>query len=95
VTDYLDALELGLRACGLSPIRACYQEGRSGIVSLPVDEPASVAELAAALRQRGVFASTPDGLLRFAPHFPNALDEVPEVLSILAQLGVGQPSGAR
>jgi hypothetical protein len=39
--------------------------------------------MAALLRQRGIYVSTPDGLLRLAPHFPNRLDEVPEVLASL------------
>jgi cysteine desulfurase/selenocysteine lyase len=35
------------------------------------------------LRARGVFASMPDGLLRLAPHFPNALSEIETVLAAL------------
>jgi len=27
--------------------------------------------------------NTPDGLMRFAPHWPNAHDEVPKVLAIM------------
>jgi hypothetical protein len=42
-----------------------------------------LADLSAAMRERGVQLTTPDGLLRFAPHFPNSLDEVPQVLDAL------------
>ena len=34
----------------------------------------------ARLRQAGVAVSHPDGLVRFAPHFSNDLDEIPFVL---------------
>jgi selenocysteine lyase/cysteine desulfurase len=83
VTRYLDALEQGLAARGLSTLRSPHLERRSGILSVVPPAGASASELAAALRQRGVQASTPDGLLRFAPHFPNALREVPLVLDAL------------
>jgi hypothetical protein len=33
-----------------------------------------------ALLVRGVACSTPDGVLRFAPHWPNGRDQVPLVL---------------
>jgi hypothetical protein len=34
-----------------------------------------------ALATRGVTTSIPDGVLRFAPHWPNHEDEVPRVLA--------------
>jgi hypothetical protein len=39
--------------------------------------------LARALRARGIAIGTPDGHLRFAPHFPNSLDEVSIVAGAL------------
>ncbi|MDB4972710.1 MAG: Cysteine desulfurase, partial [Myxococcaceae bacterium] len=44
---------------------------------------ASLPEVARQLLARGVCASTPDGLLRFAPHFANSVDEIPMVVSAL------------
>jgi hypothetical protein len=41
------------------------------------------SEIVRALRERLVFASMPDGLLRFAPHFANALSEIPLVLDAI------------
>jgi hypothetical protein len=41
------------------------------------------ADLASALRERRIIAATPDGLLRFAPHFPNSRAEIPLVLGAL------------
>jgi hypothetical protein len=46
-------------------------------------EPPAGLTAAALLRElssRGVACSTPDGVLRFSPHWPNPPDEVPEVL---------------
>lgn len=83
VSAYLDALADGLAARGLITLRAADPERRSGILSVvpPAGTPAS--ELVTALRQRRIIASTPDGLLRFAPHFPNSLAEIPKVLDAL------------
>ncbi|HWA76926.1 MAG TPA: aminotransferase class V-fold PLP-dependent enzyme [Polyangiaceae bacterium] len=83
VTRYLDALQQGLVERGLSTLRSAYPERRSGILSVVPPAGSSAAELALALRQRRIQAATPDGLLRFAPHFPNALSEVPLVLDAL------------
>jgi hypothetical protein len=56
---------------------------RSGILAVRPPAGLDAAALARALRDRGVACSSPDGRLRFAPHWPNALDEVPRVLSAL------------
>lgn len=37
-------------------------------------------QLADALERRGVACSTPEGLLRFSPHWPNALEEAETAL---------------
>ena len=42
-----------------------------------------VGAIARGLRERGVACTTPDGRLRFSPHWPNALAEVPRVLAAL------------
>jgi hypothetical protein len=39
-----------------------------------------VVELHAHIQSLGVACAIPDGVLRFAPHWPNALDEVEQVL---------------
>jgi selenocysteine lyase/cysteine desulfurase len=81
VTAYLDALERGLVERGLSSHRARERERQSGILSITPPPGIRALDLVSALRKRGVFATQPEGLLRFAPHFPNALDEVPRVLA--------------
>lgn len=80
---YHDALEPGLLERGFTSRRAARRQGRSGILSVQPPGALSAAELVSKLRERGVFASMPDGLLRFAPHFPNALSEIETVLSAL------------
>ncbi len=86
----LDALEPGLVARGFQSLRSPDPAGRSCI--LGVLAPAGVDGLAVqrALTARGVACSVPDGVLRFAPHWPNAPAEVPTVLdavdSALAEL---------
>jgi cysteine desulfurase / selenocysteine lyase len=83
VTRYLDALEQGLVERGLATLRSPHPARRSGILSVVPPAGASATELAATLKQRRIQVSTPDGLLRFAPHFPNALSEIPLVLDAI------------
>lgn len=83
VSGYLDELEAGLLARGLSTLRPLDPTRRSGILSLPPPAGRTAAEVVAALREQGVYASMPDGLLRMAPHFPNSRDEIPLILAAL------------
>jgi selenocysteine lyase/cysteine desulfurase len=83
VSAYLDALDSGLCDRGLTTLRALEHERQSGIVALVPPAGIAAGDLVTALRARNVIASNPDGLLRFAPHFPNSLSEVPLVLDAL------------
>jgi cysteine desulfurase/selenocysteine lyase len=90
VTHYLDALEPAVTALGCTSLRASEPERRSAILALRLPERALrqgtvLAEVARRLAAQGVVASTPDGNLRFAPHFANHVSEVPHVASALAQ----------
>ncbi|MFO0607713.1 MAG: aminotransferase class V-fold PLP-dependent enzyme [Polyangiales bacterium] len=81
---YLDALEAGLVARGFESLRSADPAGRSCILGVrPPPGPHDVASLSRGLAARGVVTSTPDGALRFAPHWPNHADEVPAVLDAL------------
>ena len=80
VTPYLDALERGLADAGFQSVRATEPQGRSGILSLRIPADLDLQELHDHLNQGGVACSMPDGFLRFAPHWPNALSEVDEIL---------------
>lgn len=83
VQAWHDRLEDGLRARGFHSLRAPHVGGRSG--SLCVDPPTDidVVALNAALGARGVSVAIPDGRLRFAPHWPNALGETDLVLDVI------------
>jgi cysteine desulfurase/selenocysteine lyase len=80
VSGYLDRLEPELEARGFMSLRSRSRAGRSGILSLDPPAGVSAARLARELRGRGVACSTPDGALRFSPHWPNHTGEIPEVL---------------
>ena len=83
VNHYLDALEPGLVERGFASFRSPDPARRSGILSTLPPRGIKAGDLVQAMRMRRVIATMPDGLLRFAPHFPNALDEVPLVLAAL------------
>lgn len=83
VSAYLDALEAELLQRGFESLRRPW--GRSGILS--VRRPGlGLPALVAALSERGVIVTHPDGVLRFAPHWPNSRDELVIVLEALDQV---------
>lgn len=90
---YLDALERGLVERGFTSLRADAPALRSTLLSVSVPADVRLSKLAAGLRDKGVICNTPDGLMRFAPHWPNSHDEVPTVLGAvdrtLAELRAG------
>lgn len=81
VAGYLDLLEPELVARGFGVLRSRHPEGRSGILSVEPPPGATAASLARELRGRGVACATPDGVLRFSPHWPNDPGEIPGVLA--------------
>ncbi len=91
VQRYHDALEPVLTSAGLVSERAGELAGRSGSLSVRVPHerldggPVELSVLSAALGERGVATTTPDGRLRFAPHWPNALDEVALIEEVLPE----------
>lgn len=90
VGRYLDRLEPELVALGFASARAREPARRSGILSVRPPAGGEVVPLARALAARGVAAATPDGWLRFSPHWPNDVGEVPRVLeAVRASLAVG------
>jgi len=83
VSGYLDELEAGLLARGLTCMRPPEPARRSGILSFEPPPRLAAAELVATLGEQRIFATMPDGLVRLAPHFPNSKDEIPRVLGAL------------
>ena len=75
------ALEPALVSRGFASERHPTQ--RSGILSVRPPPEVDLGGLWRGLGEHGVACSIPDGRLRFAPHWPNALDEVPRVIEAL------------
>lgn len=87
VNGYLDALEAGLQERGFSSLRPRDPRRRSCTLSVrPPEGGVSVVELQRELGRRGIACALPDGLLRFTPHWPNALSEIPLVLTALSEI---------
>lgn len=83
VQNWNSALEQGLLERGFVSARDASRP--SGTLSVRLPE-ASILPLAEGLKAAGISASTPDGWLRFAPHWPNDPDEVTVVLQAIDQL---------
>ncbi|MCB9752170.1 MAG: aminotransferase class V-fold PLP-dependent enzyme [Myxococcales bacterium] len=84
---YLDALERELAARGFTSARAREPAARSTILSVSTPAPWTAASMQRRLVARGISCSTPDGLLRFAPHWPNdAARELPLILDAVDAL---------
>lgn len=87
VNALLDPLEAGLTARGFVSVRAAAQGDRSCILSARPPR-GEVLAWAKALAERGVVVSTPDGHLRFAPHWPNRSAEVAVVLDAIDEVSL-------
>lgn len=83
VQTYLDELEAGLRELHFTSLRSAIPGERSGILAVLPPHPIDLIALHHRIGDRGVVCSTPDGKLRFAPHWPNACAEIPGVLAAI------------
>ena len=79
----LDALEPALVDRGFRSLRSRDPRQRSGILGALPPEGITVVDLARELGDRGVACSTPDGVLRFSPHWPNDVEQVGEVIEAI------------
>jgi selenocysteine lyase/cysteine desulfurase len=86
VNRYLDALEPQLTALGFRSLRAVERPRRSANLCMRPAPGRTAAAWAHALHGAGVEVSTPDGYLRFAPHWPNGLHEIEIVAQELQKL---------
>lgn len=77
-----DALEAGLVRRGFTSLRA---EGSTTVCALPPPDVDPVG-LARGLATQGIAMGVPDGKLRFAPHWPNDLDQMNQVLQAIDAL---------
>jgi cysteine desulfurase/selenocysteine lyase len=83
VSAFHDRLEPVLLARGFAPLRSPDPRRRSGILAARPPPGITPRALRERLAARGVTVAIPDGLVRFAPHWPNALDEVDAVAEAL------------
>jgi len=81
VNGILDALEGPLVARGFRSLRSRDPRQRSCTLSLLPPPGVDVIELQRLLGLRGVSCSTPDGVLRFTPHWPNDAGQVGPLLA--------------
>ncbi|MCX4245329.1 aminotransferase class V-fold PLP-dependent enzyme [Paraliomyxa miuraensis] len=81
VGAYDDALERGLLERGFGSERSPIPAQRSGILAVQPPAGVELGPLHQGLQQRGIACTTPDGRLRFAPHWPNSLTEIDAVLA--------------
>ena len=79
----LDGLEDALRVRGFRSLRPADPAARSATLSVLPPPDIDVTHLEGPLAERGVVVSAPDGRLRFSPHWPNGLDQLPTVLGAL------------
>jgi selenocysteine lyase/cysteine desulfurase len=83
VQEYHDQMETAWALRGFHSLRATDPELRSCILSLSPPPGVTAVALAAALKERGVMISIPDGLVRLAPHYANSVEEIPFVVTAL------------
>jgi len=95
VQAWHDALEPGLLERGFESARMGAALGRSGILSVRPEDPSQSPAWVRAMAGRGIACASPDGWIRFSPHWPNALDEPGRVLEAIdAILDEGGPRPA-
>lgn len=85
VSRYLDALEPGIVDRGFRSLRSEDPDARSAILGVLPPPGVDVVRLQQELGRRGVACAIPDGVLRFAPHWPNDPAEIDFVLGALDQ----------
>jgi selenocysteine lyase/cysteine desulfurase len=90
VQGYLDGIVPEMQALGFGSLRSRELSGRSCIASFELPPGVDITRLVPALRDRGVLASMPDGLLRFAPHFYARAQE-PELVVEAVRLALAYP----
>ena len=86
VQAWHDRAEAGLEALGFTSLRASDPAARSGTLSLRPPTGTTAAQWAQALAQQAMVVTQPDGCVRLAPHWPNALEEADLLLEVCERL---------
>ncbi len=80
-----DAIEVRAVELGFTSLRSVSPARRSGTLSLLPPADVDIVALGREVAGLGVACATPDGHLRFSPHFSNAVDEADQVVLTLEQ----------
>ncbi len=93
VNGYIDVLEAALVTRGFQSLR--HKDARHRSCTLGLLPPAfvSVVDVQRELSARGIACALPDGVLRFTPHWPNNLAEIPFILESMDQILAALPAG--
>jgi selenocysteine lyase/cysteine desulfurase len=86
VQAYHDVMEPGLQALGFTSLRPTQRDARSGILSVLPPPGLTAAAVCSSLGAWGIVCATPDGALRFAPHWPNAVAEAATALGVVEEV---------
>ena len=86
IQKWHNLLEAALVERGFRSLRAADPAGRSGILSFLPPADLTAASLASMLMKTGISAGNPDGVLRFAPHWPSSLEEPELVVEAISKL---------
>ena len=86
IQSLLDPLEEGLISRGFQSARLPDIERRSGILSVRPPTSLNVVQWAEALDRQKISCATPNGWLRFSPHWPNAHEEISIILSVVDEM---------
>ncbi len=86
VNTWLDGLAPTLDALGFQSQRHPDRARRSGILAALPPAGLTANAIAEGLAAHGVAVTTPDGRVRFSPHWPNPLSEVAQVADAVTQV---------
>ncbi len=80
-----DAIEAAALELGFRSLRSPVADRRSGSLCLEPPPGVSIVDLHRELGRLGIACASPDGLLRMAPHWPNAIDESEQIALSLGE----------
>jgi cysteine desulfurase/selenocysteine lyase len=92
VQTVLDPLEQGLVALGCISARASAPEARSNILSVHLPPEVELPAIWRALDEQGVACASPDGYLRFSPHWHNSVADA-EIAVAAVRRALGHDAG--
>ena len=83
IQQYNGMLEAHLCDRGFKSARPADLARHSAILSMRPPSNLRPGAIASRLSAAGILCTSPDGWLRFAPHWPNQMDEISSVLDVI------------